>query len=188
MGCRVASCTRVRRQGAGRRLPASRGGSGEPDVRRSCSCWSPVRSRSSFRSFPACGSPPFPGRRRRPRLLYVAAPVRMFPAGLSGGGGDVGIGALCACMRGRGQGRDPSCRDTVARQRRGARGICGGCESIGTMRSRRSHSHKALGLKMPQGKRIKIRSRDVAKATREVGALSQHVPVEVALNGLTARH
>ena len=122
------------------------------------------------------------------RLLYVAAPVRMFPAGLSGGGGDVGIGALCACMRGRGQGRDPSCRDTVARQRRGARGICGGCESIGTMRSRRSHSHKALGLKMPQGKRIKIRSRDVAKATREVGALSQHVPVEVALNGLTARH
>jgi signal transduction histidine kinase len=62
---------------------------------------------------------------------------------------------------------------------------------------------------MPQGKRIKIRSRDVAKATREVGALSQHVaelatelrrarentnggkrrsPVEVVLNGLTARH
>ena len=28
---------------------------------------------------------------------------------------------------------------------------------------------------MPQDKRIKIRSRDVAKATREVGALSQHV-------------
>jgi signal transduction histidine kinase len=62
---------------------------------------------------------------------------------------------------------------------------------------------------MPQGKRIKIRSRDVAKAAREVGALNQHVaelatelrrarentnggkrrsPVEVVLNGLTARH
>ena len=29
---------------------------------RSCSCRSPVRSRSSLRSFPACGSRPFPGR------------------------------------------------------------------------------------------------------------------------------
>jgi hypothetical protein len=75
-----------------------------------------------------------------------------------------------------------------------------------TMRSRRSHSHKVLGLKMPQGKRVKIRSRDVAKAAREVGTLSQHVsefatelrhvrensnggkrrsPVEVVLDGLT---
>jgi HAMP domain-containing protein len=87
-------------------------------------------------------------------------------------------------------------------------GVAGGL-AIGTMRSRRSHFHKALGLKMPQGKRVKIRSRDVAKAAREVGALSQHVaelatelrrarentnggkrrsPVEVVLNGLTARH
>lgn len=86
-------------------------------------------------------------------------------------------------------------------------GAAGGL-AIGTMHSR-SNSHKALGLKMPQGKRIKIRSRDVAKAAREVGALSQHVaelatelrrarentnggkrrsPVEVVLNGLTARH
>jgi hypothetical protein len=87
-------------------------------------------------------------------------------------------------------------------------GAAGGL-AIGTMRSRRSHPHKALGLKMPQGKRVKIRSRDVAKAAREVGALSQHVselatelrqvrensdggkrrsPVEVVLDGLTARH
>jgi nitrogen fixation/metabolism regulation signal transduction histidine kinase len=62
---------------------------------------------------------------------------------------------------------------------------------------------------MPQGKRVKFRSRDVARAAREVGALSQHVaelatelrharentnegkrrsPVEVVLDGLTARH
>jgi hypothetical protein len=87
-------------------------------------------------------------------------------------------------------------------------GAAGGL-AIGTMRSRQSHSHKALGLKMPQGKRVKIRSRDVARAAREVGALSQHVaelatelrharentnegkrrsPVEVVLDGLTARH
>lgn len=83
-------------------------------------------------------------------------------------------------------------------------GAAGGL-AIGTMRSR----HKVLGLEMPQGKRVKIRSRDVAKAAREVGTLSQHVaelatelrrarensndgkrrsPVEVVLNGLTARH
>jgi hypothetical protein len=87
-------------------------------------------------------------------------------------------------------------------------GAAGGL-AIGTMRSRQSHSHKVLGLKMPQGKRVKIRSRDVAKAAREVGTLSQHVselamelrhvrensdggkrrsPVEVVLDGLTARH
>jgi HAMP domain-containing protein len=87
-------------------------------------------------------------------------------------------------------------------------GAAGGL-ALGTMRSRRSHSHKVLGIEMPQGKRVKIRSRDVAKAAREVGALSQHVaelatelrrarentnegkrrsPVEVVLNGLTARH
>jgi hypothetical protein len=86
-------------------------------------------------------------------------------------------------------------------------GAAGGL-AIGTMRSRQSHSHKVLGLKMPQGKRVKIRSRDVAKAAREVGTLSQHVgelatelrharevtgdgkrrsPVEVVLDGLTAR-
>jgi hypothetical protein len=87
-------------------------------------------------------------------------------------------------------------------------GAAGGL-AISAMRSRRSHSHKVLGLKMPQGKRVKIRSRDVAKAAREVGTLSQHVselatelrhvressngskrrsPVEVVLDGLTARH
>ena len=87
-------------------------------------------------------------------------------------------------------------------------GAAGGL-AIGAMRSRRSRSPKVLGLKMPQGKRVKIRSRDVARAAREVGALSQHVaelatelrharentnegkrrsPVEVVLNGLTARH
>ena len=48
-------------------------------------------------------------------------------------------------------------------------GAAGGL-AIGTMRSRQSHSHKVLGLKMPQGKRVKIRSRDVARAAREVGA------------------
>jgi hypothetical protein len=87
-------------------------------------------------------------------------------------------------------------------------GAAGGL-AIGTMRSRQSHSHKVLGLKMPQGKRVKFKSRDVARAAREVGALSQHVaelatelrharentnegkrrsPVEVVLDGLTARH
>jgi hypothetical protein len=85
-------------------------------------------------------------------------------------------------------------------------GAAGGL-AIGTMRSRRSHP-KLPGLKMPQGKRVKIRSRDVAKVASEVGALSRHAgelatelrrarentnegkrrsPVEVVLNGLT-RH
>ncbi|HEX7059711.1 MAG TPA: hypothetical protein VF176_07675 [Solirubrobacterales bacterium] len=80
--------------------------------------------------------------------------------------------------------------------------------AIGAMRSRHSHSHKVLGLKVPQGKRVKIRSRDVAKAAKEVGVFSQNVgelamelrhareesgngkhrsPVEVVLDGLTAR-
>jgi hypothetical protein len=87
-------------------------------------------------------------------------------------------------------------------------GAAGGL-AIGTIRARQSHSHKVLGLKMPQGKRVKVRSRDVARAAREVGTLSQHVaelatelrharentnegkrrsPVEVVLDGLTARH
>lgn len=88
-------------------------------------------------------------------------------------------------------------------------GAAGGL-AIGAMRSRHSHSHKVLGLKMPQRKRVKIRSRDVAKAAKEVGAFSQQVgelatelrhvreetgnggnkhrsPVEVVLDGLTAR-
>jgi len=87
-------------------------------------------------------------------------------------------------------------------------GAAGGL-AFGAMRSRRSHAHKVLGLKMPQGKRVKIRSRDVAKAAKEVGTLSQHVselatelrhvrensnggrhrsPVEVVLDGLATRH
>jgi hypothetical protein len=81
--------------------------------------------------------------------------------------------------------------------------------AIGAMRSNRSHPHKILGIKMPQPKRVKIRSRDVASATRELGTFGQHVgelatelrhvredanpsgkhrsPVEVVLDGLTAR-
>jgi hypothetical protein len=76
------------------------------------------------------------------------------------------------------------------------------------MRSRHSHSHKVLGMKMPQPKRVKLRSRDVARAAKEVGSFGQHVgelatelrhareesgngkhrsPVEVVLDGLTAR-
>jgi hypothetical protein len=87
-------------------------------------------------------------------------------------------------------------------------GAAGGL-AIGAMRSRHSHSHKLLGVKLPQGKRVKVRSRDVAKAAKEVGSFSQHVgelatelrhareeggdgkhrsPVEVVLDGLTARH
>jgi hypothetical protein len=86
-------------------------------------------------------------------------------------------------------------------------GAAGGL-ALGAMRSRRSHTHKVLGLKMPQAKRVKRRSRDVAKAAREVGTLSQHMselatelrhvrensnggkhrsPVEIVLDGLTAR-
>ncbi len=89
-------------------------------------------------------------------------------------------------------------------------GAAGGL-AIGAMRSRHSHSHshKVLGVKLPQRKRVKIRSRDVAKAAKEVGSFSQHVgelatelrhareesgngskhrsPVEVVLDGLTAR-
>jgi hypothetical protein len=87
-------------------------------------------------------------------------------------------------------------------------GAAGGM-AIGAMRSNRSHSHKILGIKVPQPKRMKIRSRDVASATRDLGAFSQHVgelatelrhvredaghggkhrsPVEVVLDGLTAR-
>jgi hypothetical protein len=87
-------------------------------------------------------------------------------------------------------------------------GAAGGL-AIGAMRSRQAHSHKVLGVKLPQRKRVKIRSRDVAKAAKEVGSFSQHVgelatelrhareesgngskhrsPVEVVLDGLTAR-
>ena len=90
-------------------------------------------------------------------------------------------------------------------------GAAGGL-AIGAMRSRQSHSRKVLGLKVPQGSRVKVRSRDVAKAAKEVGAFGQHVgelaselrhvreetrngssgskhrsPVEVVLDGLTAR-
>lgn len=87
-------------------------------------------------------------------------------------------------------------------------GAAGGL-AIGAMRSRQGHSHKVLGMKLPQRKRVKIRSRDVAKAAKGVGSFSQHVgdlatelrhareesgndskhrsPVEVVLDGLTAR-
>jgi hypothetical protein len=87
-------------------------------------------------------------------------------------------------------------------------GAAGGM-AIGAMRSRHSHSPKVLGMKMPQPKRVKIRSRDVARAAKEVGTFGQHVgelatelrhareesgngskhrsPVEVVLDGLTAR-
>jgi hypothetical protein len=88
-------------------------------------------------------------------------------------------------------------------------GAAGGM-AIGAMRSRHSHSHKVLGVKMPQPKRVKISSRDVARAAKEVGTFGQHVgelatelrhareesgnghakhrsPVEVVLDGLTAR-
>jgi hypothetical protein len=73
------------------------------------------------------------------------------------------------------------------------------------MQSRR----KVLGVKMPQPKRVRIRSRDMARAAREVGTFGQHLgelatemrqaregsgngnkhrsPVEVVLDGLTAR-
>lgn len=90
-------------------------------------------------------------------------------------------------------------------------GAAGGM-AIGAMRSRHSsHSHKVLGLKAPHPKRVKLRSRDVARAAKEVGSFGQHVgelatelrhvredaggnggakrrsPVEVVLDGLTAR-
>lgn len=87
-------------------------------------------------------------------------------------------------------------------------GVAGGM-AIGAMRSRRSHPRRVLGLKVPRGKRMRVRSRDVARAAKEVGTLSQHVgdlatelrhareeaggsdkhrsPVEVVLDGLTAR-
>lgn len=89
-------------------------------------------------------------------------------------------------------------------------GAAGGM-ALEAMRSRHSHSHKLLGVKMPQPKRVKLRSRDVARAAKEVGSFSQNVgelavelrrareangngsgskhrsPVEVVLDGLTAR-
>lgn len=88
-------------------------------------------------------------------------------------------------------------------------GAAGGM-ALNAMRSRHSHSHKVLGVKMPQPKRVKIRSRDVARAAKEVGSFGQQVgelatelrhareesgngsskhrsPVEVVLDGLTAR-
>jgi len=78
------------------------------------------------------------------------------------------------------------------------------------MRSRQSHGGKLLGVKMPRPKRVKIKSRDVAVAAKEIGSFGQHVgelatelrhvredagggngkhrsPVEVVLDGLTAR-
>jgi hypothetical protein len=84
-------------------------------------------------------------------------------------------------------------------------GAAGGM-ALNAMRSR--HSHKVLGVKMPQPKRVKVRSRDVARAAKEVGSFGQHVgelatelrhareesgngkhrsPVEVVLDGLTSR-
>lgn len=88
-------------------------------------------------------------------------------------------------------------------------GAAGGM-AIGAMRSRHAQSRKVLGMKMPQPKRVKLRSRDVARAAKEVGSFSQSVgelatelrhvreesgngrgkhrsPVEVVLDGLTAR-
>jgi hypothetical protein len=87
-------------------------------------------------------------------------------------------------------------------------GAAGGL-AVSAMRSRQSHSRKVLGVKMPQPKRVKVRSRDVAKAAKEIGTFGQHVgelatelrhareetgngskhrsPVEVVLDGLTAR-
>jgi hypothetical protein len=87
-------------------------------------------------------------------------------------------------------------------------GAAGGM-AIGAMRSRRSHPRRVLGIKVPRGRRMRVRSRDVARAAKEVGTLSQHVgelatelrhareetggsnrhrsPVEVVLDGLTAR-
>ena len=87
-------------------------------------------------------------------------------------------------------------------------GAAGGL-AISAMRSRQSHSRKVLGVKMPQPKRVKVRSRDVAKAAKEIGSFGQQVgelatelrhareetsngtkhrsPVEVVLDGLTAR-
>jgi hypothetical protein len=83
-------------------------------------------------------------------------------------------------------------------------GAAGGL-AVGSMQSRR----KVLGVKMPQPKRVRIRSRDMARAAREVGTFGQHLgelatemrqaregsgngnkhrsPVEVVLDGLTAR-
>lgn len=67
----------------------------------------------------------------------------------------------------------------------------------------------AVGMRMSRGKRVKIRSRDVARAAKEVGSFGQQVgelatelrhvredsgdskhrsPIEVVLDGLTARH
>lgn len=90
-------------------------------------------------------------------------------------------------------------------------GAAGGM-ALGAMRSRHSHPRKVLGVKMPQPKRVKLRSRDVTRAAKEVGSFSQNVgelavelrrareangngsssskhrsPVEVVLDGLTAR-
>ncbi|HWM55753.1 MAG TPA: hypothetical protein VNO20_10235 [Solirubrobacterales bacterium] len=86
-------------------------------------------------------------------------------------------------------------------------GAAGGM-ALNAMRSRHSHAHKVLGMKMLQPKRVKLRSRDVARAAKEVGSFGQHVgelatelrhareesgngkhrsPVEVVLDGLTAR-
>lgn len=87
-------------------------------------------------------------------------------------------------------------------------GAAGGL-ALSAMRSRQSHSRKVLGVKVPQGKRVKVKSRDVAKAAKEIGTFGQHVgelatelrhvreesgngskhrsPVEVVLDGLTTR-
>jgi hypothetical protein len=88
-------------------------------------------------------------------------------------------------------------------------GAAGGL-AIGAMQSRHSRHRKVLGVKVPQGKRVKVRSRDVARAAKEVGNFGQQVgelatelrhtreegngnptkhrsPVEVLLDGLTAR-
>lgn len=88
-------------------------------------------------------------------------------------------------------------------------GAAGGL-AVGAMRSRQSHANKVLGVKVPRPKRVKLRSRDVATAAKELGSFSQNVgelatelrhareatgagnnkrrsPVEVVLEGLTTR-
>ncbi len=86
-------------------------------------------------------------------------------------------------------------------------GAAGGM-AIEAMRARRSHPRRVLGIKVPRGKRMRVRSRDVVKTAKEVGTLGQQVgelatelrhareaggsdkhrsPVEVVLDGLTAR-
>jgi hypothetical protein len=141
----------------------------------------------------------------RPRTKKVPARVQAVRKAVESTAKDAGHSVKDA---GRGVGKVASKAKTPLLAGGAALAGAAGGMAVGAMRSRHSN-RKLLGVKMPQPKRVKLRSRDVARAAKEVGSFGQHVgelatelrhvreengngakhrsPVEVVLDGLTAR-